>query len=182
MPPSTRPKSDNDNNVREYHLKWMAETADFRSRNRVVGVGNVAGASVRAIDALMGHISGFGRRSSCLSNSFVYVVSDEEQRFTKIGYAVSPSRRLAELQTGSPHKLFIYRAFSFLNADVAREVEYNAHIAAEMRHRRMVGEWFECNPVQAHEIVDAAADMAGYAYCVFTPIVDKENTTPRLVA
>lgn len=173
---------ENENGVRDSHMKWKSSNADFLSRKRVVGVGNVSGVSERALEHLLSEISDVGRLPSQIANSFVYAISDEHQKFTKIGYAVSPVRRLAELQTGSPHRLMVYRAFRFPTISIAKEVEFNAHSIASRQYRRMSGEWFSCSPVQAHEIVDAAADMAGYAYCVFTPIVDKENTTPRLVA
>lgn len=177
-----KPISDNDNNVREYYLKWRAETEESRSRKRVVGVGNINNVSEMALHNLAQRLSEHKPFPKGIANAYVYAISDENARATKIGYALSPVRRLAELQTGNPNRLIIYRAFLFGCMDDARQVEYCAHKIADARYRRMVGEWFKCTPYEAHQIVDEASDNANVIYCAFTPIVDREASTPRLVA
>lgn len=54
----------------------------------------------------------------------------------KIGIAVSPSKRLAELQTGSPAKLHLLAA---IPGGVEREADLHAQFASARIH----GEWFD---------------------------------------
>lgn len=67
----------------------------------------------------------------------VYIIRQADTGLAKIGVSDNPPKRMAELQTGSPHKLTIARhedAWSY-----PEERWLHAHYAATRKH----GEWFE---------------------------------------
>jgi predicted GIY-YIG superfamily endonuclease len=72
-------------------------------------------------------------------------------RPVKIGYAKNPSRRLAELQTGSPGELYIFEQIAKLTLKEARAVERKAH--EHFKDRRLKGEWFDITTEEAREAV-----------------------------
>ena len=92
--------------------------------------------------------------------SSIYVISDIYGERSKIGMANLPTPRLAQLQTGNPNKLFIHRLFWIYSektpsAQTAIVAERNSHEAASEKYQRAVGEWFDCTPSQAHDVVEA---------------------------
>lgn len=82
---------------------------------------------------------------------FVYVMSSASG-LTKIGVSHKPEIRRAAVQSGGGHAVTLFRIFGPFNA--ARRVESIAH--AGLSNVRMCGEWFECTPQAAADVVDAA--------------------------
>lgn len=108
--------------------------------------------------------------TSAENNCAVYVIGDVHGRECKIGKAVDPVARLAQLQTGNPMALFIHRVFWLRRGD-ADAVEIQAHRFAGKYHKRLQGEWFECDPSKAHDAVEKAIlYVTGIkSACVMTP-------------
>lgn len=108
--------------------------------------------------------------------AFVYVISDIEGEYSKIGYAVSAPKRLASLQTGNPKKLYIHRSFIITKLSVAKRVEFWAHTIASEKHKRLEGEWFHCSPSQAHTAIEEARKEVGCSCAVATPTFVTETS------
>jgi len=70
---------------------------------------------------------------------FVYAINDGHN--VKIGYAVNPRKRLADLQVASPSLLKLESQIECENSATARKVERDLHRACRRFHIR--GEWFE---------------------------------------
>lgn len=87
----------------------------------------------------------------------VYVIGEVDAACVKVGVANNVVSRLASLQTGNPRKLYVHRAFWFQHKETANCVEGATHRTLGKAHRRLVGEWFECNPHEAHKAILAAA-------------------------
>ena len=116
------------------------------------------------------------------STAFVYVISDIDGEFSKIGYAYNAPKRLASLQTGSPKKLYIHRSFIFTKLSLAKKVEFWSHTIAAERHTRLEGEWFRCTPSQAHTAIEDACKEVGCGYGVATPTFLSEKTFLKGIA
>lgn len=103
----------------------------------------------------------------------VYVIGDVYGRECKIGKALDPVKRLAQLQTGNPNQLFLHRVF-WLKRAQADKVEMWSHQAAERLYVRLHGEWFQCSPDQAHLIILNSIIKSGWikSYSVMTPTID----------
>ena len=69
------------------------------------------------------------------SANFIYFIANDELRAMKIGKARNIDQRLADLQSGSPHKLRVEYA---LRADGAAERWFHYRF----EDRRISGEWF----------------------------------------
>lgn len=113
---------------------------------------------------------GFILKSSAKFYS-VYVIADIYGLFSKIGVASIPTKRLAQLQTGNPSRLFIHRLFWIYcghkkPADVAMQIESQAHNAASKTYYRAIGEWFKCSPSEAFDVVQSQVDSFLNAGCV----------------
>lgn len=117
-----------------------------------------------------------------MSGGSVYVISDEDASFTKIGVARNVLTRLASLQTGNPRKLFVYRSFDFDDYAVAKRVELWSHEIAGRKFSRVSGEWFKCSPSGAHIAVDEASKEVRVSYRVYTPILERETVITKQVA
>lgn len=112
----------------------------------------------------------------------IYVISDIYGHLTKIGKAMSPLDRLAQLQTGNPSKLFIHRVFWLANdgsrwltqAALVDRIERDSHRSAEVRYERLEGEWFRCSPSDAHDVVYEVIgrEPSVKKCCVMTPLRD----------
>lgn len=84
-------------------------------------------------------------RNTVVKLCYVYVIGRESGAdVCKIGITSNPKKRLASLQSGSPHKLSVAHLFAFADRDIARQVEAETHDI--MGSGRMSGEWFEVNP------------------------------------
>lgn len=81
--------------------------------------------------------------------SFVYVIGCAGNP-VKIGMAKNPDSRLAELQTGFPHKLRVYARFA-VPLDMASQIERRAH--AILSTKRLNGEWFDASREEAEDAV-----------------------------
>lgn len=106
----------------------------------------------------------------------IYVISDIYGRETKIGRAQAPTKRLAQLQTGNPRRLFVHRAFWIWceTSEDADYVERAAHGRAGAMFGRLEGEWFKCSPTEAHGVIegvltDAYGQRRFGQYCEMTP-------------
>lgn len=99
----------------------------------------------------------------------VYVVGPWDGSCVKIGKANSPANRLAQLQTGNPDPIFLHRVFWLSDMEKATAVEQRAHVFVGNHYRRLVGEWFECFPTKAHELVLKAISSFGWNYIAMTP-------------
>lgn len=139
-----------------------------------IGGGNRTTASISALRELKS-VTGMARE--LLGNAAdvaVYVIGLDNPSCVKIGRARSPTRRLAELQTGNPEQLFIHRVFWFEDNAAATRVELASHEYAAQEHYRLEGEWFDCIPYQAHKHIVSAADEFGLGYIEVTPSLDKD--------
>lgn len=71
-----------------------------------------------------------------LEDGFVYFVINEKQAICKIGYSVSPAKRLKELQTGCPYPLHIQKT-------VVGDIEMERLFHKIYKEYRLEGEWFK---------------------------------------
>lgn len=71
-----------------------------------------------------------------LEDGFVYFVINEKQSICKIGYSVSPAKRLKELQTGCPYPLHIQKT-------VVGDIEMERLFHKIYKEYRLEGEWFK---------------------------------------
>ena len=101
----------------------------------------------------------------------VYVVSDIEGKVTKIGRAHCPSSRLSRIQTGNPYELFLHRVFWVDRGRDAEALERRSHELAGS-HGRLMGEWFECNVVQAHTLIAKVLAEMNIDYVAITPSIN----------
>lgn len=83
---------------------------------------------------------------------YVYVIKGEHGR-VKIGSSINPEKRCAELQTGSPVRLWIEHTAAILGS--ALPVELEAH--AMLDRYRLNGEWFAVSVEVAVATIAAAA-------------------------
>lgn len=95
---------------------------------------------------------------SCAKFSSIYIVSDIYGDYSKIGVATKPTKRLAQLQTGNPSRLFIHRLFWIYCGrrnvtEIMLAIEAASHASAGRRHQRCIGEWFKCSPSEACDVV-----------------------------
>ena len=71
-----------------------------------------------------------------LEDGFVYFVVNEKQAICKIGYSVSPAKRLKELQTGCPYPLHVQKT-------VVGDIEMERLFHKIYNEYRLEGEWFK---------------------------------------
>lgn len=83
-------------------------------------------------------------------SSHVYVVGSDDGPM-KIGIAIDPRNRLAELQVGHPFKLKVLRTWKH---EAAAHIELAAHKI--LRGNRLQGEWFSVSPEEAIAAVERA--------------------------
>lgn len=74
----------------------------------------------------------------------VYLLAYRDIGPTKIGIAVSVVSRLAEIQTGNPYRLRVYKAWRVPNSECAYRLEQ--HVLALFVAQRLVGEWLQLPP------------------------------------
>jgi hypothetical protein len=80
--------------------------------------------------------------------NFVYILSlDKNPNVCKIGISKNPTQRVKNLQTGSPEKIIVFRAWSFDQMRDARKYEAIMHVA--LLDYKKFGEWFSVSPNQA---------------------------------
>jgi Meiotically up-regulated gene 113 len=76
---------------------------------------------------------------------FVYIVQCSISNIIKIGISNNPQRRIVEIQTHYPYKLFMLRV---VQAENARKIEADLH--KSLRKFRLNGEWFNSEAI--HQI------------------------------
>jgi predicted GIY-YIG superfamily endonuclease len=85
--------------------------------------------------------------------TYIYVIASKNEGPSKIGLSKNPKRRLQQLQTAHPEKLFLYHQEEF-ETSRARLIEECIH--RTIRHKRSSGEWFNIGVDEAkNEIVFA---------------------------
>lgn len=84
--------------------------------------------------------------------TYIYVIGTQGN-LQKIGYAADPAKRLAQLQTGNPEKLFLHYKIPVPDTR-ARLVEQRIH--KEINYKRTMGEWFKLSPKEAIDLLDYA--------------------------
>lgn len=99
------------------------------------------------------HRAGFRRKANA-GYAFIYLI--ECEGFVKIGVAVRPLNRLAELQIGNPFPLSIAELVEVAEG-IAYRIERRAH--AEIAHARHKGEWFKVSVPEASKAVARACDV-----------------------
>ena len=87
---------------------------------------------------------------------YVYAISDGA--FVKIGFAVSPEKRLAELQIANPSPLRIEAKIECPNYGCATRLEKKIHRACKKYGIR--GEWFEMDAMCIFDNFDPKAKVA----------------------
>ncbi len=76
---------------------------------------------------------------------FVYFIQQKSKAKNspiKIGYSSDMTARLKSLQTGNPDKLNIIATVPCDTENEAREIEKILHKVADMKYKRLNGEWF----------------------------------------
>ncbi|MFQ5852624.1 MAG: GIY-YIG nuclease family protein [Candidatus Binatia bacterium] len=64
-----------------------------------------------------------------------------KKRNVKVGVSKNPKKRRDELQTGSPHKLKVYKTTKSMKQERARDLEKKLH--HKYRRHQLEGEWLE---------------------------------------
>jgi len=83
---------------------------------------------------------------------FLYVIGNNESK-QKIGFSSNVEKRLAELQTGNPDRLYIHHTRA-VPKDRVRLLERKIH--RELGYRRIKGEWFNMSANDAKLMLDFA--------------------------
>ena len=82
---------------------------------------------------------------------YVYVITNDENNFVKIGVAKNVSRRLKQLQTGSWTNLSVrYKSMVCSNAF---SIEHAVH--AKISEDRVMGEWYDIDVEEAIKLIEA---------------------------
>lgn len=146
----------------------------------VFGDGNVAEWSESNLDAVRDVCSIF-RNHYADVHDVVYVVGTLTAECVKVGMAVDPVKRLAQLQTGNPSRLYLHRAFWTLSKDSAQLIEARAHSFLRRKCNRLTGEWFYCPPTLAHETIVNTFRSAGSGFIAITPYGGNEIKHERII-
>lgn len=80
---------------------------------------------------------------------FIYVIGTKDRK-QKIGISKNVNKRLTELQTGNPEKLYIHH-FEEVPKDRVRLLERKIH--KEFSYKRLEGEWFNMTSEEAKHMV-----------------------------
>ena len=91
--------------------------------------------------------------------SFVYAIGDGHGH-VKIGVADNVEKRLGQLQTGNPHRLYLIAYLPLPNRFDADRVERTAHGGEDLE--RLCGEWFRMSDFCAFEVLLEAAEACGF--------------------
>jgi hypothetical protein len=91
--------------------------------------------------------------------SFVYAIADGHGH-VKIGVADNVTKRLKQLQTGNPHRLYLVAYLPLPSRHDADRVEQTAHADTEIE--RLCGEWFRMSDWCACQVLVDAADACGF--------------------
>ena len=82
---------------------------------------------------------------------FLYILSlDGSPNVCKIGISVNPKQRSKTLQTGSPDKISVIRAWAFDDLYDAKHSETAMHSA--LSEYQKIGEWFSISPEKAIQV------------------------------
>lgn len=72
--------------------------------------------------------------------AYLYVIAESEKGPTKLGWSVTPQKRLKQLQTGAAGRLTLYHSEE-VTQEHARTLERYLHRLNA--HHRVGGEWFD---------------------------------------
>lgn len=103
-----------------------------------------------------------GSRADERALTAVYVVGNEHAGAVKIGIAIDVQKRMASLQTGSPHPLRLHSAL-YTGRRQARHLEKLVHDKLKECEVHLNGEWFDVDPVDAAAVLKKVADISGIA-------------------
>lgn len=78
-------------------------------------------------------------KNSLPNNSFIYFIGNLDIGEVKIGRSIHPHKRLKELQTASPHPLFILK---MIPGNSFQETKYHSHFSKS----KLKGEWYSITP------------------------------------
>jgi hypothetical protein len=134
----------------------------------IVGDGNVDKWSTRDLNMVWCKTANI-REGSDKIHDAVYVVGTLNPTCIKVGMATDPIARLAQLQTGNHEKLYLHRVFWTFKPDAARQLESCSHSFLAKKSKRLVGEWFECSPMIAHDTIINACRSLVLGFEAITP-------------
>lgn len=78
--------------------------------------------------------------------SFIYVIAPRPEGPVKIGLSKTPDKRLRQLQTGHPERLYLYHTMEVETPKVAL-LEKIIH--KTVSYKKTVGEWFDLSVTDA---------------------------------
>ncbi len=116
-----------------------------------------------------------------MADCYVYIIAhafdDGARGPVKIGVASDPAERLKALQTGNPHPLNLYSSYAVPDQSIALEIEKAFHAVND--DLRLMGEWFNIEPMQAEFLMYC---NFGGALSVKTDLSNEEITEmlPRI--
>lgn len=93
----------------------------------------------------------------CYVYIFCYEDGDSVKGPCKIGITKSLASRLAQVQTGSPHKIVFLGSLLLAPRELARDFERGLH--EMLSTKRLHGEWFDLEPGQAAGLLAHLARM-----------------------
>lgn len=94
----------------------------------------------------------------------VYVITTEDEWPIKIGIAVCPVKRVANLQTAHWKRLMVWAAGWCPTIADARRLERKCHQSATELDLWLLGEWFALKPQKALEMVRFNATIVGVEF------------------
>lgn len=147
---------------------------------RILGDGNVEKCSAMRLSNIASMCLTIREGSSDIHDA-VYVVGTLNPSCVKVGMATDPVARLAQLQTGNPERLFLHRVFWMHRPAAAFELEQRAHAFLGKKSNRLVGEWFDCSQVLAHDTIINACRSATLGFLAITPNDGKEIKLERII-
>lgn len=149
-------------------LRWSGQADSPIIHRKIIGDGNVDSWSVRDLNMVWCKTSNMREGSNEIHDA-VYVVGTLKANCVKVGMANDPIARLAQLQTGNHEKLYLHRVFWTSAPDAARDLESRSHSFLTKKTKRLVGEWFECSPMVAHDTIVNACRSLVLGFQAITP-------------
>jgi len=95
---------------------------------------------------------------------FLYLIQANEALY-KIGITTDICRRVKQLQTGNPEKLYVRSFIQYPGRIQARRAEQNLH--KMFNHSRKSGEWFDFSDPRTHKEMDRVWNALKISDCCF---------------
>jgi hypothetical protein len=114
--------------------------------------------------------------------SFVYIICGKgaTEGPVKVGVTTSLKKRLACLNTASPHPLEMFAAFDAKSMDVAIKHERDMHLCLDSK--RLQGEWFDVTPAFAGEVLSALTNPLDEYHKIYSSLAFLRRRAARLKA